>query len=218
MNIIPAFNCLDEESLGQWILRAGEFLPSGEWIHVDISDGEFTYTKTWSDPARWQELAGKYGWNLEVHLMVLKPEEILQSWLEAGAKRAVVHVETITPDSLRSILGLAAQYKAEIMLSSNPETPFEQLRPYVHATRYFQVLGVNPGLSGQKLRPAALEKVKLLRAILPNARIEVDGGINPETAQMCKEAGAEFVAVTSYIFWGSDAKGAYSELQEVARM
>ena len=109
MQIIPAFNCLDEESLGQWIGRAAEFLPHGEWIHLDISDGEFTNTKTWNDPSRWQELAGQYGWNLEVHLMVLKPEEVLSAWLEAGAKRAGVHVGTITPDSLRRILGLAAQ-------------------------------------------------------------------------------------------------------------
>ncbi len=215
MQVIPAFNCLDEESLSQWIARAGEFLPPGHWVHLDISDGKFTPSVTWNDPPKWQELAGQYGWNLEVHLMVEKPEELLRAWLEAGAKRAVVHIEAISAGSFAVILGLSLQYKAEIVLSSGPMTPFEALKPYLHDVSWFQVLAVYPGLSGQKFLPLILEKVKLLRALRPHAKIEVDGGINPQTAALCKEAGADFIVAASYIFWGSEPKQAYEELREI---
>ena len=216
MNIIPALNCLDAESLGQWLAKAGSFLAPGNWIHLDISDGKFTPTKTWNEPDAWQELAGRYDFNLEVHLMVEKPEEILEEWLGAGAQRAVIHVETIRPDSWAALLQLAAKYKAEIVLSSCLDTPFEALKPYLRDVTWFQVLAVYPGLSGQKFLPSALEKVKLLRALRPNAKIEVDGGINPETAKLCKDAGADFVAAASYIFWGEKPKEAWEELKEVA--
>ena len=217
MEIIPGINCLDADSLSQWLARAGSFLPPGTLVHLDISDGKFTFTKTWNDPAAWQELAGQYGFNLEVHLMVEHPEEILQAWFEAGAGRAVVHIETITPDSLRVLIGFATRYRAELMLSSNPETPLQALRPYLHDFSRFQVLSVYPGLSGQKFLASSIEKISFLRAVRPNAKIEVDGGINPETARLCKDAGADFVVATSYIFWGERPKQAYEELLEVAR-
>ncbi|OGZ52888.1 MAG: hypothetical protein A3B25_03690 [Candidatus Ryanbacteria bacterium RIFCSPLOWO2_01_FULL_48_26] len=215
MNVIPVLNCLDEESLGQRLGKATTFLPPGGWIHLDISDGKFTPEKTWNDPAAWQRLAGQYGWNLEVHLMVEKPEDAVRAWFEAGAKRAVVHVEAITPETCATILGIATQYRAEIVLSSGPATPFEVLRPYLHDVSYFQVLAVYPGPSGQKFLPLVLEKIKLLRALRPNAKIEVDGGINPQTAAQCKEAGADSVVAASYIFWGSEPKQAYEELRAV---
>ncbi|MEK7508107.1 MAG: hypothetical protein AAB602_03435 [Patescibacteria group bacterium] len=215
MNVIPAFNCLDEESLSQWIARAGEFLPPGHWVHLDISDGEFTPSLTWNNPARWQELAGQYGWNLEVHLMVESPENVVRAWFETGAMRAILHVETITPESLEAILRISEQYKTDVALSLGLETPIEVLRPYIRAVRYFQVMAIIPGPSGQKFSPLALEKIKLLRALRSNAKIEVDGGINALTAAQCKEAGADFVVAASYIFWGSDAKGAYKELAQI---
>lgn len=217
MQIIPALNCLDVESLGQWLEKAGSFLPPGGWIHLDISDGKFTPVTTWNDPAAWQELAGRYGFSLEVHLMVEKPEEVLEEWLGAGAKRVVVHVETLTPVLLHDMLVACGSYKADVMLSSNPDTPVESLRPFVRAVSYFQVLAVYPGLSGQKFLPYALEKIAFLRAVRPFAKIEVDGGINPETAKLCKDAGADFVAAASYIFWGEKPKEAYSELLEATQ-
>ena len=215
MEIIPALNCLDEESLGQWIVKAGEFLPAGRWIHLDISDGNFTPTKTWNESAHWQELAGQYGWNLEVHLMVEKPEEVIQAWLAAGAKRVLVHVETINRESLTGILETVAESRVEAMLSSNPDTPIDTIRPYLRDFTRFQVLAVYPGRSGQKFLPAVLEKISLLRALRPYAKIEVDGGINAQTAALAKEAGADFVVAASYIFWSENPGRAYEELQEV---
>ncbi len=215
MNIIPGFNCLDEESLGEWLAKAGAFLPPGTWIHLDVSDGIFTFTKTWNDPASWQKLAGQYGFNLEVHLMVEHPENVVRAWLEAGAKRVIVHIEAVTVETLRGITELCEQYKVDASLSSNPETPIESFRPYIHAVAYFQVLAVNPGLSGQRFLTTMLEKVKLLRSLRPYAKIEVDGGMNPETAALCRDAGADFVVATSYIFWGSDPKAAWEELNAI---
>jgi ribulose-phosphate 3-epimerase len=101
------------------------------------------------------------------------------------------------------------------MLSSNPETPPEDFAPYLRDISRFQVLCVTPGLAGQKFLPLALEKVKWLKYALPDAIIEVDGGITPETAKWAKDAGADSVVSASYIFDNKDPEKAYEELKKI---
>ncbi len=213
MHIIPVLNCATkrdaEEKLG--VLRT--FFKKGEFVHIDIADGIFTFHKTWNDPEGWAQLSPPF--LLEVHLMVEHPETCVAPWLAASAKRLIIPFEAIDQDSFREIAAQCRAYGAELMLSSNPETPPEDLTPYLHEISRFQVLCVNPGLAGQKFLPLALEKLKWLKYALPNAIIEVDGGITPETAKWAKDAGADSIVSASYIFGSKDPEKAYEELQKI---
>ena len=213
MRIIPVINCTDITCVEEKITIAKTFLGKDDFLHVDIADGIFTFHKTWNDPAGWATLRSPFP--IEVHLMVEHPEVWIAPWLAAGAKRFIVHIETLDQDSFRSIVAQCKAGNAELVLSSNPETPVVEFTPYLHGMRHFQVLCVNPGLAGQKFLPLALEKVKWLKYALPHAIIEVDGGVAPETAKWAKNAGADVIVSTSYIFGSKNPKQAYEELKKI---
>jgi len=210
MQIIPAINCLSFKCVRDLTQKAAQ-LPSG-WVHIDVTDGKFTHNVTWGSPEELAILKREYpNLNFEVHLMVADPEEVIKSWFRAGAKRVIVHLETIeNPDFL---LETADEYGGEVMLSVAPSTPADLLLPHTNSFRYFQVLAVKPGLAGQRFTLDSLEKIRFLRQMAPDAKIEVDGGITPETARLAKIAGANMVASASYIFGDKeDFKRAYEEL------
>ena len=213
MQIIPVLNCIDRESAEEKIAVAEKFLKHGDFLHIDVADGAFTFHKTWNDTAGWAAL--RLPFPLEVHLMVEHPETLIAPWLAAGAKRFIVHIETIDEDSLRDIAAACKAGGAELALSSNPETPVDEFTPYLHNVSRFQVLAVNPGFAGQKFLPLALEKVKWLRAARPDAIIEVDGGIAPEWALRAKDAGTDIAVSASYIFGSGDPGKAYEELKKI---
>lgn len=213
MEVIPVINCPDARCVEERAAVLGDFLTPGRFVHVDVADGVFTFHKTWNDTEGWRALGLPYP--LEVHLMVEHPESWIAPWLAAGAKRFVVHAETIDEDSLEIIGARCRAAGAELALSSDPETPPEDLTPYLHAVSRFQVLCVNPGLAGQKFLPLTLEKIGWLKTAVPHAIIEVDGGIMPETARWAKDAGADIIVSASYIFNSKDPGKAYEELKAI---
>jgi len=213
MQVIPVLNCSDRASAEERIAAAEKFLKKGDFLHIDVADGIFTFHKTWNDTAGWAAFRSPFPF--EVHLMVERPEKWIAPWLAAGAKRFIVPCEAIDKDSFRSIKEQCATGRAELMLSSDPETPPEDLTPYLHDISCFQVLSVNPGLAGQKFLPLALEKVKWLKYAIPNAIIEIDGGITPETAKWAKDAGVDIIVSASYIFGSKNPKKAYKTLKKI---
>lgn len=217
MEVIPAINCEDFECVKQRVTRATSFLPAECWLHLDVADARFTFNKTWGSPEELRILlASGPQFYPEVHLMIEEPEKSVEEWLKAGAKRLVVHVEAIADAAVvESILGLCVAYDAELMLSSVPETPPEELALYFGKVTQYQILGVNPGLAGQNFLPLALEKVRFVRQKLPGAMIEVDGGVTEEIAQMAKDAGADIVVSASYIFDAAEPAQAYKTLASV---
>ncbi len=113
------------------------------------------------------------------------------------------------------VIDLCQKYKADLMLAINPETIVENLIPYFHNIEYFQLLGVAPGKAGQKFQKSVLEKIEFLRERLPNAKIEVDGGVDLEVAKAVKAAGADIIVSASYIFESADFVDAYKKLKDV---
>ena len=208
--VIPSINCHvgDLECVKK---KLGVCKTLGvEWVHLDAADGVFTFHKSWNEPPRWRELGE--GFNLEVHLMVENPGAQADLWLPEGAKRVVVHAETVPPDVFEAIAAKARGVGAEVMLSSNPETSVAKLEPYLPLTSFFQVLAVHPGLAGQKFLPLVLEKARWLREKSPDATIEIDGGITLETAQRAVASGVDTIVSATHIFSSSDPKKAYQEL------
>lgn len=213
MQVLPVINCLDLDCVVKTLHKIERFLPEDGWIHLDVADGRFTFHKTWRDPAMWPKL--KCSHSLEVHLMAEEPEKIAEDWLKAGARRLIVHRESVSEPELKRILSLAYAYGAEVMLAVNPETPAEALRPYFGRVKNYQILSVHPGTAGQAFLPLAVPKVRFLREELPGATIEVDGGVTPEIAKKLKDAGADLVTSSHYILAAHDPAAAYAELANI---
>lgn len=208
MQVIPAINATDFE-----VVKKQARIAAGlsDWVHIDVADGTFTNNITWAEPEKLPELRKA---NYEIHLMVAHPEKVAEVWLKNGAKRLVVHLETLVEPE--TILKLANSYGAQVMLSIAPQTPVDNLLPHLEHFQYFQILAVPPGLAGQRFGWENIQKITFLRQKAPTAIIEVDGGINLETAKLCKNAGANIVVSASYIFGSLDHKKAYEELQNSA--
>lgn len=216
MKVIPSVNCPDLESILAVFHRLEKFLPPGSTLHVDISDAHFTPNRTWADPEKWRSVLKHLNVKdikFEAHLMVHEPEAVLEPWLRAGAERAIVHVERMKDASF--IKRACDGYKAEAMLASSPETSAEAYRPYLKTWNAFQVLAVNPGFAGQKFLPVVLDKIKFLRAEAPHATIEIDGGINLETAMLVKACGADEIISASYVLDAHDPAAAFRELSNI---
>ena len=98
-------------------------------------------------------------------------------------------------------------------VSINPATPIEEIKHVLDDVDMVLVMSVNPGFGGQKFIPVALEKIRQLRAMKPDLEIEVDGGVNAETAKQCVEAGATMLVAGSYIFGAKDRKAAIESLR-----
>lgn len=212
MDVIPSINCADVECARATIARIRQLADRGlgntaQWVHLDIADARFTFNRTWGDPLSWP-MFGE-GLNLEVHLMVEEPEQVIESWLKAGAKRIIVHLEAIEegfkvhPEEplsrIYTMRDACAAEGAEFVLGINSETPPERLAPYLSIIKKFMILSVTPGLAGQKFLSVSLYSIEWLRREAPHATIEVDGGMNPDTARQAKAVGADIIVAASFL-------------------
>ncbi len=213
MEVIPAINCHrgDFRCIEQSLRKIRGFAKNG-WVHVDVADGRFAFTKSGS-PTDWANLRAPF--ELEVHLMVEEPEKHIEAWIAVGAKRLIVHAETLNEKTATEILRRSAKRGIKVMLGSKPLTTTVELWPLLKHFSHFQVLAVDPGLSGQKFIHATLKKIKFLRNFAPTATIEVDGGINHETGKLAKAAGANILVAASYILESNDPKKAYESLKKI---
>jgi ribulose-phosphate 3-epimerase len=222
LEVYPSINCphKDFECVRQKVRKSESF---AQWIHLDIADARLALSKSWDEPERWGELGTKL--NLEVHLMVEEPEREIEKWLKAGAKRIIVHIEAISKrhpcvpscdasELLKKLQSACGKHGVSLMLAILPETPIETLRESCFKDiREFQVFAQAVlGPPGQKFLPMTVDRIKLLREMTPDATIEIDGGINLETARAVRVAGANIVIAGSYTLGSPDPKKAYEEL------
>lgn len=215
MRIIPTINCNTFAQTAKRIKEAQTFLPKSGWLQIDISDGKFNPNKTWNSPEKlvqWLRANKIDGIQLEIHLMVVDPKPWVMRWLEAGAKRVIVHVEAITEKDIAFLKGFG---KGKVGIALTPATSIKKAEPYLGHFSFVQLLAVKPGYSGQKFDRKVLEKIVFLKVTHPDATIEIDGGVNATTAPTIKDAGADIVVSGSYIFEAQDKRAAYKELKEI---
>lgn len=214
MVVIPGINCPDFGCVKNHCEKA---LGLGATVvQIDVSDGVFAPVKSWNNPAELSALTHESkGMEAEIHLMVEDPSEVFESWIRAGAKKLVIHVES--NGDLESIRKRAESLGVKIVWGIKTATPLETLDKYLEGKpdSAVQFLDVPPGFSGGVFNPAVLEKIKSLRAKWPEVEIRVDGGMNPETAKRVKDAGADAVVAVSYLWNGDSPKKAYQELIEI---
>jgi len=208
MLVIPAINETDFAEVLKKIKLAEKF---SEWIHLDVVDGEFSSNVTWKKSEELKAVSSGLKASLEAHLMVENPEAVIKEWVAAGVKRVIVHVEAANKEKLSKL----KTGDFEIGLAINPDTPVEDVVPYLENYKFVLVLGVKPGLAGQKFDDSVLEKIKFLKTYFPNVIIEADGGINLETAKLLKEAGADILVSASYLWSSENPEESYKNLAAI---
>ncbi|HSB46813.1 MAG TPA: ribulose-phosphate 3-epimerase [Candidatus Bilamarchaeum sp.] len=203
--VIPAILVKTREDL---LLRISQVLGLVKEIQLDIMDGVFVPNKTIGI----EDLKGLPSARYEFHWMVMEPEK----WIEKmpGPHMHLVHVETIT--SFETVDSAVKKAGGSLGLAINPETPLEKLLPFVPRAKRVLVMTVHPGFSGQKYIFGMGEKIKKLRSLFPRLDIEVDGGVNLDTARHAYSSGANILAAASAIFSSEDIEGAIAELKRRA--
>ena len=174
-------------------------------IHCDVMDGHFVPNLTMG-PAVVAAVAPdvhRRGGLLSVHLMIERPEDFLDEFVEAGADALSVHVESCAHlyHAIEAIKALGAGAGVAI----NPGTDVSRIRDVAELVDLVLVMTVNPGFGGQKLIPAALAKVPAVRRIIrPDAAIELDGGVHRENIRQVVETGANWIVAGSAVFGAPD--------------
>jgi ribulose-phosphate 3-epimerase len=176
---------------------------------LDVTDGVFSTHPTWCNP---KDLSAfKTNLNVEVHLMVSNPAAVIDDWLVPPVKRVIVHAEALSNFVL--LIEKCRDEGVEVGIAIRPETPWELLRPFFARSDILQVLTVHPGPSDQEVDwPQMLEKIRHIHEVCPQCIIEVDGGINPESANKAVEAGASLLVSGAYIFNSDNIKEAIKKL------
>ncbi|MDD5090651.1 MAG: ribulose-phosphate 3-epimerase [Candidatus Wallbacteria bacterium] len=184
-------------------------------LHLDVMDGHFVPNITFGYPVV-KNIGKITAVPLDVHLMVESPEDYVEPFSRIKPAFITFQAEaTIHPERLcRSIR--EAGCKAGI--SFNPGTPWETLRYIFDAVDMVLVMSVNPGFGGQKFIPTALEKITAIRSFIDQCGkkilIQVDGGVNAETAKAVREAGADILVAGSFVFEAEDRGAAVRMLRE----
>ena len=204
IRVAPSLLAADYLRIGDDIRRMAE--AGADWLHFDVMDGSFVPNISFGQDMALR--AATCGLPVDVHLMIVNPERYIDAFAAAGAKVITVHAEALNHlhRALQQIR--AAGCLAGVAL--NPATSPECLRYVMGDFDLALVMTVNPGYGGQKLIPACIGKVTEVRGMLTRANldavVEVDGGVNLETAPKLVAAGADMLVAGSALYGAADAR------------
>ena len=191
-------------------LSIAETCPGVSWIHLDLMDGHFVPNLTFG-PQTVADLRPHSRLFFDVHLMLARPDQFVDAFIDAGAENLTIHTEPDYP--VAATLEHIRQRGCQVGIAINPDTPVEDVRPYLHTVDLVLLMTVQPGFGGQAFRADVLPKIEQVAAWREaeglRYHIEVDGGVGLKTAHSCKAAGADTLVAGS-AFYRADDRAAFS--------
>ncbi|WNB90446.1 ribulose-phosphate 3-epimerase [Bacillus sp. NEB1478] len=214
IKIAPSILSADFSKLGDEI-KAVE-TAGADYIHIDVMDGHFVPNITLG-PLVVQAVRPLTKLPLDVHLMIENPDQYIEAFASAGADIITVHVEASAHLHRTIQLIKKTGVKAGVVL--NPATPADSLKHIIHDIDMVLLMTVNPGFGGQSFIKSVVSKIKEVKSLIDenelDVEIEVDGGVNAETAPLCIDAGATVLVAGSAIYGKDDLKRAINAIRGV---
>lgn len=187
---------------------------SADWLQIDVMDGHFVKNLTFGAPV---VRCLKTALPLDIHLMVSNPLERITEFLDASAAHITFHAEAVTQtEKRRSIISTIRAGGAGVGIALNPATPLTAIGDVLDEVDLVLIMSVEPGQSGQAFDASVLPKVRTLRRGMPDLMIQMDGGIDEDTAKECVKAGATNLVAAQFIFSTSDRAAAIRALRAAA--
>ena len=195
IEVVPSILSADVTRLGDQVREA--VAAGADRIQVDVMDGHFVPNLTFG-PLVVEAVRKVTDLPIEAHLMVLRPELFIEAFAKSGATLIEVQVEATT--SLYRTVELIKEFGAQAGVAINPATSVEALREILPYISLVNVMTVEPGFGGQKFIVHSPDKIRRLRVLAPEMEIEVDGGIDAQTAPLVVKAGATVLVAGSSVF------------------
>ncbi len=206
--IAPSILAADFSRLSQDIKRAEK--AGADWVHIDVMDGHFVPNLTIG--ALVVKAIRKHTKLLiDSHLMIENPENYIEDFVKAGSDIITVHSEAVP--EIRKLINKIKSYGIKAGVSIKPKTSISAVLGVLDVVDMVLVMTVEPGFGGQKFIPEMLPKIKSIREKF-NGYIQVDGGINADTAKHAKAAGADVLVAGTYIFGAKNIKRAIESLKK----
>lgn len=188
-----------------------------EYVHFDVMDGLFVPNISIGLPVL-SSVRKVTPLVLDVHLMIDRPLRYVERFCQAGADIVTVHVEADTPENTLEALRRIRACGKRPAICVKPKTPAEAVLPYLELVDLILVMTVEPGFGGQSFMADMMPKVRAIRAYLdeknPTCELEVDGGVNEQTAKVCTDAGANVLVAGSAFFKAADKAAFVRSIKE----
>ncbi len=213
IKIAPSMLSADFSKMGEELLRVEN--AGADVIHLDVMDGVFVPNITFGIKMV-KDLRKVTSLPLDCHLMIVNPQNYVEQFAKAGADYITVHYEACK-ENLENVLKLIKSYGVKCGLVINPDTPVEKVEGLISLCDIVLVMSVFPGFGGQSFIGSVLDKCRAIRRIIEqngyDCLIEIDGGINEETAKLAVSAGCDVLVAGSAVFNAKDVSATIEKLR-----